>query len=242
LNNTNAWLHNNLLTLNFSKTHFIQFFLKNHRELEFPIVSNNSIITNINNTKFFGINIDSTLSWKNHITNLSVKLNKACFAIRTIKPFMSQESMKKIYYSYVHLLLSYGIIFWGNAPHNENIFKIQKRIIRVITGSGRLDSCRGLFKKLQILPLQSQYIFLYFFLFLKNRNYFRSNSDIHDINTRFNHNLHLPSTILSIVQRGVLFSGSRIYNHLPSNIKLKSENIKEFKLLLKIYLTGQVFL
>jgi hypothetical protein len=59
-----------------------------------------------------GIDIDSALSWKNHITNLSGKLNKACYAIRAIKSFMSQESMKMTYYAYVHSLLSYGIIFW----------------------------------------------------------------------------------------------------------------------------------
>jgi hypothetical protein len=38
LKDTNTWLHSNLLTLNFSKTCFIQFFLKNHKELEFQIV------------------------------------------------------------------------------------------------------------------------------------------------------------------------------------------------------------
>jgi hypothetical protein len=129
--------------------------------------------------------------------------------------------MKMIYYSYVHSLLLYGIIFQGNAPHSENIFKIQKRILRVMTGSGRLDSCRGLFKKIAQLPLQSQYISSILLFVVKNMNYFRSNTDIHDINTSFNHNLHLPSTNLSIVPREVLFSGSRIYNHLPSNIKLK---------------------
>jgi hypothetical protein len=144
------------------------------------------------------IDIDSALSWKNHITNFSGKLNKACYAIRAIKPFMSQESMKIIYYACVHSLLLYGIIVWGNAPHSENIFKIQKRILRVMTGSG------GLFKKLHILPLQSQYIFSILLFVVKNRNYFRSNTDIHYINTRFNHNLHLPSTNLSVVQRGVL--------------------------------------
>jgi hypothetical protein len=97
-----------------------------------------------------GINVDSTLSWKNHITDLSSRLSKACYAVRAIKPFMSLETMRMTYYSYVHSLLSYGIIFWGNAPHNESIFKIQKRIIRVISGAGRLDSCRGLFKKLVV--------------------------------------------------------------------------------------------
>jgi hypothetical protein len=110
-----------------------------------------------------------------------------------------------------------------------------------LTGSGRLDSCRGLFKKLQILPLLSQYIFSILFVVVKHKNYFRSNADIHYINTHLNHNLHLPFKNLSFVQRGVLYSSSRIYNHIPSNIKLKSDNIKEFKLLLKIYLTEQVF-
>jgi hypothetical protein len=84
------------------------------------------------------------------------------------------------------------------------------------------------------------YIFSLLLFVVKNMNYFRSNTHIRDINTCFNH-VHLSSTDLSIVQRWVLFSGSRIYNHLPSNIKLKSENIKEFKLLLKTYLTEQAF-
>jgi hypothetical protein len=142
----------------------------------------------------------------------------------------------------VHSLLSYGIIIWGYAPHNENIFKFQKIILRVMTSSGRLDTCRGLFKKLHILPLQSQCIFSILLFVVKSMNYFRSNTDIQDINTHFNHDLHLPSANLPVVQRGVPFLGSKIYNHLPSNIKLKSENIKEFKLLLKTYLTEQVFL
>lgn len=108
LNETIMWFNSKFLTLNCDKSHLIQFFLKKHREIELQIISNNSIITNITCTKFLGINVDSTLSWKNHITDLSSWLNTACYAIRAIKPFMSPESMM-IYYSYVHSLLSYGI-------------------------------------------------------------------------------------------------------------------------------------
>jgi hypothetical protein len=102
---------------------------------------------------------------------------------------MSLDSVKTVYYSYVHSILSYGIIFWGNSHFSESIFKIHKRIIRVIAGSGRYDSCRELFKKLHILPLQSQYIFSLLVFVIKNKSYFVSNSDIHDINTRYNYNL-----------------------------------------------------
>jgi hypothetical protein len=124
---------------------------------------------------------------------------------------MSLDVMKMIYYSYVHSVTSYGIIFWGNSHLSESIFKIQK--IRVITNSGRRDSCRDLYKKLQILPLTSQYIFSLLVFVNKNRSCFISNSEIHDINTCHKHNLHLPSTNLSLVQKGVLFSGSKIYHH-----------------------------
>jgi len=36
---------------------------------------------------------------------------------------------------------------------------IQKRGIRILTNAGARDSCTELFKKLEILPLYSQYIF-----------------------------------------------------------------------------------
>jgi hypothetical protein len=61
------------------------------------------------------------------------------------------------------------------------------------------------------------------------------------INTRYKYNLYLLSTNLSKVQKGVLFSGSKIYNHLPLNIKLLSKDIKHFKTPLRSYLTEHAF-
>jgi len=42
------------------------------------IIASNTISTNINSTRFLGLIIDSTLSWKDHIVELTSKLNKAC--------------------------------------------------------------------------------------------------------------------------------------------------------------------
>jgi hypothetical protein len=106
-----------------------------------------------------GITIDSSLSWKNHVDELTVKLSKACYAVRFLRPFMSHESMRMIYYSYFHTVMSYGIIFWGNSAHSINTFKLQKMIIRIIIHSRNRDSCRHMFMKLDILPFYSQYLF-----------------------------------------------------------------------------------
>ena len=58
------------------------------------------IRTNINSTKFLGLTIDNTLSWREHIAALTTKLNKACFAIRAVQPFMTSRVLKMVYFSY----------------------------------------------------------------------------------------------------------------------------------------------
>ena len=141
----NEWFKTNLLSLNFKKTHYLLFRTKNSLETNISICCGNKHITNTSNTKFLGLHIDETLSWKSHIDQLVTKLSSACYAIRTVKDFMSQETLKMIYFSYVHSIIAYGIIFWGNSPYSINIFRIQKRIIRVIMNAKTRDSCRELF-------------------------------------------------------------------------------------------------
>jgi len=133
------------------------------------------------------------------------------------------------------------LFLWGNSHPSNSIFKIKKRIIRIITNTGSCDSCRHLFKQLQILSLPSQYNFSLLVFVNKNRALFQSNSEIHDLNTCFNYNLHLPSTNFTLVQKAVLYSGSKIYNHLPSNIKVLSNDAKCFKSTLKSYLIEHMF-
>ena len=63
------------------KTQFLQFLTKQHSKFNVQIVIPDTIIRNVNSTKFLGLTIDGTLSWKGHILDLSTKLNKAGYAI-----------------------------------------------------------------------------------------------------------------------------------------------------------------
>ena len=151
---------------------------------------------------------------------------------------MSVDTLKMIYHSYVHWITTYGTIFWGNSPHNTDIFKIKKRIIPTMTKSRSTDSCRWLFKQLLILPLQFQYIFSVLLLLLllllllfvvKNKDLYTTNQENHNINTRSNINLHPPVCNLTVFQTGAYFSGIKLFNHLPLKIKNLSNEIKLFK-------------
>jgi len=154
---------------------------------------------------------------------------------------MTFNILKSVYFSYFHSVMSYGIIFWGDSHLSTIVFKLQKRIIRIITNKGKSYSCRQLFKTLQILTVPSQYILSLLIFVNKNRGLFLTNSEIHDKNTRNNYNFHLPSTNLTLVQKGVYYSGSRVFNYLPINIKILSHDFKRFKSVLKSFLMEHTF-
>ena len=153
----NEWFNTNLLSLNVDKTHFIQFVTNNSSSTDLNIMHENKKKTKVYNTKFLGLMLDSTLSWKTHINIILPKLSLASLALRVVKPFLSQDSLKMVYYSYFHSIMTYGLIFWGNSHHSNIIFRLQKRIVRIILGIRGRDSCREYFKKLRMLPLQYQY-------------------------------------------------------------------------------------
>jgi hypothetical protein len=161
------------------------------------------------------------------------KLNKACFAIRAVKPYMSPGVLRSVYFSYFHAIMSYGIIFWGSSTQTHDILKIQKRALRIIDNKSGKHSCREIFNRYYILTLPAQYIFSLAMFVVKHEDLFQTNEDIHNLNTRQKRNLHVPSTNLSRAQKGVLYSGTKIFNHLPTHIKSSSRNTKQFKTKLK---------
>jgi len=71
----------------------------------------NRKISTTQGLKFLGLTIAISLIWKYHIGELTSRLIKAFYAIRSIKPFMSLDVLRSTYFSYVHSIISYGIIF-----------------------------------------------------------------------------------------------------------------------------------
>ena len=179
---------------------------------------------------------NDTMTWKTHIDAILPKLSSACFAVRSIKPYVSHQTLKTIYYAYFHAILSYGVIFWGQSPDTSKVFLLQKRVIRTMMGCGRRDSCRGLFAELGILTLPSQYIFCLLLFVVKNRKLFSLNKDPHPINTRQQLNLHQPSAHLKKYQLGPCYIGIKLFNTLPPPLKNESHNPVRFRSLLKKFL------
>jgi len=125
--------------------------------------------------------------------------------------------------------MSYGIIFWGISSHSSIIFRIQKKAIRVMEGCGNRVSCRNLFRKLQILPLTSEYMLSLLMFVVQNKNLFLTNNENQYLDTRQRNNLYLPQANLTIYQKGTYSSGIKIFNYLPLEIKNVAGNKKKNK-------------
>jgi hypothetical protein len=69
-----------------------------------------------------------------------------------------------------------------------------------------------------------------------NGDYFKVNSEVHNIDTRNKSNLHLPISNLSVYQKGTFYSGIKVFNSLPSQIKDLSHKRNQFKRALENFL------
>jgi len=98
----NKWFYSNSLMLNYTKTYFLQFQAKANNGNNIHMLHINETIATVKSIKFLGLTIDTILNWKNHISDVKNRLNKACYAIRSIKPFMSLTVLISTYYLYAH--------------------------------------------------------------------------------------------------------------------------------------------
>ena len=66
---------------------------------------------------------------------------------------MSPETLRMVNFACIHSIMSYGVSLRGNQQYSDKIFKIKKRVIRIITNSRMRDSHRELLKKIRNITL-----------------------------------------------------------------------------------------
>jgi len=90
--------------------------------------------------------------------------------MRTVKPHVSFNTLTIIHYSYFHSIMNYGLLFWGSSTDSIKIFKLQKRIIRIMMGCRRKQSCRELFVKFIHPAMYRNLLFLIIVIYHHHKN------------------------------------------------------------------------
>ena len=161
------------------------------------------------------------------------------------KYFLPQDALIKLYYALIHSHLNNGILACGNIHHSYQLklMRLQNKALRIVTCSGWTDSAFPLFKKTNVLTIPL--LFQYETAKLMHRhssknlpvnltNYFTLSKNIHSIRSTTNENLQTPLFRLQRTQKSIKFTGAKIWNFIPSNIRKSS--FRNFKKMFKAYL------
>ena len=241
----NEWLKANKLSLNVDKTNFMLFSPRNRNIPIIDIKIDGNSIERVYETKFLGVIIDENLSWGPHIRYIKNKISKSIGIILKGRKVFDTEILLSLYNTLVYPYLSYCIQVWGSAYNSllSNLIKLQKRIIRIISGVPPQTHSEPLFKTLNVLTVKNLYnysvaLFMYKYVNLMLPpifTMFTVNSAIHAYNTRSSQKFHVPHCHTRRSQKTIRYTGVTLWNYLTDKLN-SSCKIGTFKFHLKTYL------
>jgi hypothetical protein len=82
-------------------------------------------------TRFLGLIINNTLSWKQQIEQVVNKISVACYALRNLKYTVSLKTLRLIYFAHVHCIKTYCIMFWGSSVHVHKSLQCKRKLLEL---------------------------------------------------------------------------------------------------------------
>lgn len=145
---------------------------------------------------------------------------------------MSPETLLQVYYAYIHSVISYGVVLWGNSTDSKRVLILQKRALRIVSGLSTKTPCRALFKFKKILTVCSLYIHDTVMNVKRNLKPFKRADDVHNFNTRNAHRLINIRRRLALCAKDPQVMGPSLYEKLPQRVK-DIASVSEFQSQLK---------
>ena len=116
----------------------------------------------------------------------------------------------------------------------------KKKVIRLITGINKYESCRQKFKENRIVTVTSIYVLEVLCYIKKYNGDLKHNCKIHEYNTWSKYDLRTQSRNTSLLQNSVLHMGVRLYKCLLLKIK-KLDNFNQFRKEVKLMFLNNLF-
>ena len=241
------WLEANRLALNVDKTNFVIFHSQQRRLTDHIVLKiGNKKIKQESYVKFLGVLLDSNLSWKFHLAELSKKLARTAGLFYKIPHYAPTETFILLYHGISAPFLSYGLPVWGSTYPSllDSITVLQNRIQKIITFNEITAPPGPLFDSLQIPKVDDLFQLqvvsflyecinslapIYFKIYLTNIH------TVYGIGTRQAWKGDLYALRYNTTQYGIRsihYSGVRLWNSLPTEIK-ESRSLPNFRKKLK---------
>ena len=178
-----------------------------------------------------GVNIDSCLSWNNHIFSTALRIYPKLKLLNRISAFLRQRILLNIYKQTVLPILDYGCIVWGDCGKRnaQRLERLQNQAMRIILCANRKTCTQEMRAKLVLLSLKNRRRFLRQQLVYKivNNincphqlvNYLVKRSDLHNRSLRDATLLNLPKTKSAMGQSSFQYAAASDWNNLPRALR-----------------------
>ena len=166
------------------------------------------------------------------------------YQLSKIKNFLNIDSRKTFFHAHILSILDYASTLWDNASESniKLLSRLHKRAIKLILlKSSTLTSTD--YKHLDILPFQKRLIFnksIYMHKILHGKAPKKVKENFATNPNRHTHMLTFPRPRNNVFKSSLLFSGSSLWNNLPSSMK-NIPGKASFKIQIKQYLRENNF-
>ena len=131
LQRISEWGTRNLVKFNTSKTQLLIISLSNTPS-NYPIIFDDSKIPPLNSINILGLQISSSLSWRNHIVQIAKSASKKLGVLFRCKQYLNAAQLIKLYTGFIRPCLEYCSHIWGSSAYTSSLDKIESKAIRLI--------------------------------------------------------------------------------------------------------------
>ena len=148
-----TWLHANRLSLSIPKTFYQLYSVGKNIELNIPIM--NTFLKRATVVKYLGVMIDDDLKFKSHIAKLTGICSRVLGILYRSSYYLTKSLLLLLYNALILPYLSYCTVIWGSNYETtmKPLIILQKRAVRLISGSRPLSHTSNLFRNLKILKI-----------------------------------------------------------------------------------------
>ena len=103
------------------------------------MIGNNNIERK-SSIKILGVILDEHISWFDHVRTVENKIAKNIGLLYRVSQFLNEDSLKTVYFLYIHSYLNYANIAWVStyATNLKRVYLKQKHAVRIVFNKDKL--------------------------------------------------------------------------------------------------------
>ena len=247
----NIWCHENRMVVNAKKTNcMIVTTHQRTRSINMDCVNilfDNNPLNIVKEQKILGLSIGNNLNWHDQINIVCNKISSLIGLLWRIHHTLDYKSKILFYNSFILPRIDYCLCIWGScsAGNLEKIYKLQKRVARIILGVDLSVRSKFLFSKLKWMTVFERYFYLNCIVVYKainnitpsymNELFNMRNCTSYSLRANENNHIELNFPRIELYKKSPSYKCASDWNSLPNNVK-SAQSLDSFKFLCRQYI------